>query len=53
MMGISRIRAIVAETGVAVAAFRNCHHFSALWPDLEPFAEAGLVAVFVGIELKH
>jgi delta1-piperideine-2-carboxylate reductase len=41
----SRIRAIVAETGVAVAAFRNSHHFSALWPDLEPFAEAGLVAL--------
>lgn len=39
------IRAMVAETGAAMVAMRNSHHFSALWPDLEPFAEAGLVAL--------
>jgi delta1-piperideine-2-carboxylate reductase len=34
----------VAEQGVAVVAIRDSHHHSALWPDLEPFAEAGYVA---------
>lgn len=34
----------VADTGVAIVALRNSHHFSALWPDLEPFAEAGLIS---------
>ncbi|MFT4219315.1 MAG: Ldh family oxidoreductase [Microbacterium sp.] len=40
----SILRAIEQE-GVAVVAIRNSHHHGALWPDLEPFAEAGLVAV--------
>lgn len=35
----------VAATGVAVVAMRGSHHFSALWPDLEPFANAGFVAL--------
>lgn len=34
----------VEETGVAILSIRNSHHFSALWPDVEPFAERGLVA---------
>lgn len=29
--------------GAAVLAIRNSHHFSALWPDLEPFARDGFV----------
>jgi len=33
------------NTGVAVLAVRNSHHFSALWPDVEPFAQNGLVAI--------
>lgn len=33
------------EAGVAVIALRNTHHFSALWPDLEPFARDGKVAM--------
>lgn len=33
------------RTGVAMLLTRNSHHFSALWPDVEPFAEAGLVAL--------
>lgn len=37
----------VRQTGVAVLAIRRSHHFSALWPDVEPFAEAGLVALSV------
>ncbi|TKV70764.1 Ldh family oxidoreductase [Rhizobium sp. AU243] len=31
--------------GVAVVAIRDSHHFSALWPDLEPLARDGLVAL--------
>lgn len=32
-------------SGVAIVAIRNSHHFSALWPDIEPFAERGLIAL--------
>lgn len=35
------------HAGAAVLAIRDSHHFSALWPDVEPFAEAGLVALSV------
>lgn len=35
----------VREHGVALLAIRRSHHFSALWPDVEPFAEEGLVAL--------
>ncbi len=34
----------VKQNGVAVLAIRRSHHFSALWPDVEPFADEGLVA---------
>jgi delta1-piperideine-2-carboxylate reductase len=33
--------------GAAVLAIRNSHHFSALWPDIEPFAAEGFVALSV------
>lgn len=39
------IDGMLAETGVAVVAMRHSHHFSALWPDLEPFAEAERIAL--------
>ncbi|MDU7558700.1 MAG: Ldh family oxidoreductase, partial [Pseudomonas sp.] len=35
------------SAGIAVLAIRNSHHFAALWPDVEPFAEEGLVALSV------
>jgi len=35
------------EAGIAVLAIRNSHHFAALWPDVEPFAAEGLVALSV------
>lgn len=35
------------ETGACVVAIRNSHHFSALWPDVEPLAEDGLIALSV------
>ncbi|AZC24197.1 Ldh family oxidoreductase [Pseudomonas sessilinigenes] len=33
------------SAGIALLAIRNSHHFAALWPDVEPFAEEGLVAL--------
>jgi delta1-piperideine-2-carboxylate reductase len=35
------------DAGIAVLAIRNSHHFAALWPDVEPFANEGLVALSV------
>lgn len=37
----------VRDAGIAVLAIRSSHHFGALWPDVEPFAEQGLVALTV------
>src|ERR1051325_7865831 len=31
--------------GVAAAAIRNSHHFAAVWPDIEPFAAEGFIAL--------
>jgi len=36
-----------AASGVAILAIRNSHHLSALWPDVQPFAEAGFIALSV------
>lgn len=33
------------RNGIALLAIRNSHHFAALWPDVEPFAREGLVAL--------
>jgi len=35
----------VRNAGVAVLAIRDSHHFSALWPDVEPFAREGLIGM--------
>ena len=35
----------VRANGIALLAIRNSHHFAALWPDVEPFAREGLVAL--------
>ena len=35
----------VQASGVAVLAIRNSHHLSALWPDVEPFAQQGCIAL--------
>ena len=40
--------ALIAKTrtnGIAAMLVRDSHHFAALWPDVEPLAEAGLVAL--------
>ena len=31
--------------GIAAAAIRNSHHFAAVWPDIEPFAAEGFIAL--------
>ena len=31
--------------GIALLTVRNAHHFSAVWPDIEPFAREGLIAM--------
>lgn len=43
----SLLLAKAADAGVAVLAIRNSHHLSALWPDVEPFAQAGYIALSV------
>jgi delta1-piperideine-2-carboxylate reductase len=35
------------SAGIAILAIRRSHHFAALWPDVEPFARQGLVALSV------
>ncbi|GKY87736.1 Ldh family oxidoreductase [Sinisalibacter aestuarii] len=35
------------KTGACILTIRQSHHLSALWPDIEPFAEAGLIALSV------
>lgn len=40
-----RLVAKARSNGIALLAIRNSHHFSALWPDIEPFARQGLVAI--------
>lgn len=35
----------IRANGVAILAIRNSHHLSALWPDIEPFANEGLMAL--------
>jgi delta1-piperideine-2-carboxylate reductase len=48
---LAEARALLTEKaragGAAVLAIHDSHHFSALWPDVEPFAEDGLVALSV------
>ena len=39
------IESAIADAGVAVVATKDSHHFSSLWPDLEPFAERGLIGM--------
>ncbi|MBA1138765.1 Ldh family oxidoreductase [Mesorhizobium neociceri] len=43
--GAEAVRTAVESAGIAIIAIRNSHHFSALWPDVEPFARDGLLAL--------
>jgi len=33
------------SNGIALLTIRNAHHFSAVWPDIEPFAREGFLAL--------
>ncbi|MFC3059792.1 Ldh family oxidoreductase [Paenirhodobacter populi] len=35
----------IRQNGIALLLIRNSHHLAALWPDVEPFAEEGLIAL--------
>lgn len=37
----------VRDNGIAILAIRNSHHLAAVYPDIEPFAEKGFVALSV------
>ena len=38
------LSAMARKTGTAILLIRNAHHFAALWPDIEGFADDGLLA---------
>jgi delta1-piperideine-2-carboxylate reductase len=40
-----RLVAKVRTNGIALLTVRNAHHFSAVWPDIEPFAREGFLAL--------
>ena len=42
---IPRLRAMAAGHGSAVLTTANGHHFAALWPDIEPLAAEGYIAL--------
>lgn len=46
-LALARPRAIerAREAGLCLIAIRNSHHFGALWPDIEPFAQDGFIAL--------
>jgi delta1-piperideine-2-carboxylate reductase len=41
----ARLTAKARRTGIALLLTGNCHHYSAIWPDVEPFAANGFVAL--------
>jgi len=43
--GAPMLRKKARTQGIAALAIRNSHHFAALWPDVEPFAEEGFLAL--------
>jgi delta1-piperideine-2-carboxylate reductase len=44
-VAMPHIEDMTRQCGAAVVAIRNSHHFSALWPDLEPLADSGFVSL--------
>lgn len=39
------LREKAQRQGIAAVAIRNSHHFAAVWPDIEPFAAEGFIAL--------
>jgi LDH2 family malate/lactate/ureidoglycolate dehydrogenase len=44
-LGREHLIAKARQYGVAMLAINDCYHFSALWGDIEPVAEQGLIAM--------
>ena len=44
-MAAEPLMAKARANGIAVLSVRKAHHFSAVWPDIEPFARAGFLAL--------
>lgn len=40
-----QLMAKARANGIALLTIRNAHHFSAVWPDIEPFARDGFIAL--------
>ena len=40
-----QLMAKAGTNGIALLTIRSAHHFSAVWPDIEPFARAGFLAI--------
>jgi delta1-piperideine-2-carboxylate reductase len=43
--GAALLRQKARSQGIAAVAIRNSHHFAAVWPDIEPFAADGFIAL--------
>lgn len=43
--GLPELIAKASRLGIAAMTINHCYHFSALWPEVEQIAEAGLVAL--------
>src|SRR5579872_7346399 len=41
----SLLRDKAKRQGIAAATIRDSHHFGAVWPDIEPFAAEGFIAL--------
>lgn len=56
-VALDAVRPLAVETarrtGVATVFIRQSHHFAALWPDVEAFADVGLVALTVVNTRSH
>jgi len=39
------LREKARRQGISAVAIRNSHHFAAVWPDIEPFAAEGFIAL--------
>ncbi|RYE10983.1 MAG: Ldh family oxidoreductase [Hyphomicrobiales bacterium] len=44
-MAAEPLMAKARANGIALLTVRKAHHFSAVWPDIEPFARAGFIAL--------
>src|SRR5437899_8306608 len=48
-----RLMDMARATGVAILLTRNAHHYAAVWPDIEPFADQGFITLSCVISKKR